>query len=163
MGLLGSKAYVKQKEELFDKIGFCFNFDMCGTALGANHIFVTGEKELQTFAEQYCKLACYPAKITVVVHSSDSAPFCDKGIPALGLSRETTTAEIHTIHDLSATLSEKAMQKNVAFAIRLIGDVANAAVLPVKKGMPEETKKELDKYFHRENEKEQQEKQMAGK
>lgn len=163
MGLLGSKAYVKQKEELLDKIGFCFNFDMCGTALGANNIFVTGEKELQTFAEQYCKLACYSAKITVVVHSSDSAPFCDKGIPALGLSRETTTAEIHTIHDLSATLSEKAMQKNVAFAIRLIGDVANAAVLPVKKGMPEETKKELDKYFHRENEKEQQEKQMAGK
>ena len=138
-------------------------FLWCGTALGANIIFVTGEKELQTFAEQYCKLACYSAKITVVVHSSDSAPFCDKGIPALGLSRETTTAEIHTIHDLSATLSEKAMQKNVAFAIRLIGDVANAAVLPVKKGMPEETKKELDKYFHRENEKEQQEKQMAGK
>ena len=64
---------------------------------------------------------------------------------------------------MSAPLSEKAMQKNVAFAIRLIGDVANAAVLPVKKGMPEETKKELDKYFHRENEKEQQEKQMAGK
>ena len=45
--------------------------------------------------------------------------------------------------------------KNVAFAIRMIGDVANAAVLPVKKGMPEETKKELDKYFHRENEKEE--------
>lgn len=128
---------------------------MCGTALGANRIFVTGEKELETFAEQYCKIACYSAKIVVVVHSSDSAPFCDKGIPALGLSRETTTAEIHTIHDLLPTLSEKAMRKNVAFAVRMIGDVANAAVLPVKKGMPEETKKELDKYFHRENEKEE--------
>ena len=32
----------------------------------------------------------------------------------------------------------------------MIGDVANAALLPVKKGMPEETRKELDKYFHRE-------------
>jgi aminopeptidase YwaD len=155
LGLLGSKAYVEQNEELLEKIGFCFNFDMCGTALGANRIFVTGEKELETFAEQYCKIACYSAKIVVVVHSSDSAPFCDKGIPALGLSRETTTAEIHTIHDLLPTLSEKAMRKNVAFAIRMIGDVANAAVLPVKKGMPEETKKELDKYFHRENEKEE--------
>ena len=47
------------------------------------------------------------------------------------------------------------MQKNVAFAIRMITDVANAAVIPVKKGMPEETRKELDKYFHRDNDKEE--------
>ena len=153
LGLLGSKAYVEQKEELLEKIGFCFNFDMCGTVLGANKICVTGEKELQTFVEQYCKITGYSAEIGVGVHSSDSAPFCDREIPALGLSRETSTAEIHTIHDLLPTLSEKAMNRNVEFAIRIIGDVADAAVLPVKKGMPEDTKKELDKYFHREEQK----------
>ena len=155
-GLLGSKAYVEQNKELLKKIVFCFNFDMCGTALGANKIVVTGEKELQTFAEQYCKITGYSADIGVGVHSSDSAPFCDNEIPALGLSRETATAEIHTIHDLLPTLSEKAMRRNVEFAVRIIGDVANAAVMPVKKGMPEETKKELDKYFHRENEKKEE-------
>ncbi|MCI8787810.1 MAG: M20/M25/M40 family metallo-hydrolase [Lachnospiraceae bacterium] len=154
LGLLGSKAYVEQKEELLEKIVFCFNFDMCGTALGANKIVVTGEKELQTFAEQYCKITGYSAAFGFGVHSSDSAPFCDKEIPALGLSRESSTAVIHTIHDLLPTLSEKAMQKNVAFAVRIIGDVANAAVVPVKKGMPEETRKELDKYFNREEKKE---------
>ena len=74
----------------------------------------------------------------------------NKEIPALGLGRGTSTAEIHTIHDLLPVLSEKAMDKNVEFAVRIIGDVANAAVLPVKKGMPEDTRKELDKYFHRE-------------
>lgn len=153
IGLLGSKAYVEKNQELLEKIGLCFNFDMCGTALGANKIIVTGEKELQTFVEQYCKIKSYSAEISSRVHSSDSAPFCDKGIPALGLSRGTSTAEIHTIHDLLPTLNEKAMDKNVAFAIQIIGDVANAAVLPVKKGMSEEMKKELDKYFHRENEK----------
>ncbi len=150
LGLLGSKAYVEQQEELLDKIGFCFNFDMCGTALGGNRICVTGEKELRTFVEQYCKLTGYSAEIQARVHSSDSAPFCDKEIPALGLGRGTSTAEIHTIHDLLPALSEKAMDKNVEFAVRIIGDVANAAVLPVKKGMPEDTRKELDKYFHRE-------------
>ncbi|MCI8527321.1 MAG: hypothetical protein HFF17_15730 [Oscillospiraceae bacterium] len=51
------------------------------------------------------------------------------------------------------TLSEKAMRKNVEFAVGMIGAVANAAVLPVKKGMPEDTRKELDKYFHREEDK----------
>ena len=162
LGLLGSKAYVEQKEELLEKIGFCFNFDMCGTVLGANKIIVTGEKELQTFAEQYCKITGYSAQFGYGVHSSDSAPFCDKEIPALGLSRETTTAEIHTIHDLLPTLSEKAMSRNVAFAVRMIGDVANAAVLPVKKGMPEDTRKELDKYFHREEEKDEEKEKEKG-
>lgn len=155
LGLLGSKAYVEQNQELLDKIVFCFNFDMCGTALGANKICVTGEKELQTFVEQYCKMTGYSAIIGVGVHSSDSAPFCDKEIPALGLSRETSTAELHTVHDLLPALSEKAMAKNVAFAVRIIGDVANAAVIPVKRGMPEDTRKELDKYFHREKDKEE--------
>lgn len=150
LGLLGSKAYVEQQKDLLEKIGFCFNFDMCGTVLGANRIMVTGEKELQTFVEQYCKMACYSADIKAGVHSSDSAPFCDNGIPAVGLGRGTNTAEIHTIHDLLSTLGGKAMDRNVAFAVRMIGDVANAAVLPVKRGMSEEMKKELDKYFHRE-------------
>lgn len=152
LGLLGSKAYVEQQKDLLDKIGFCFNFDMCGTALGANKIMVTGEKELQTFVEQYCKIACYAADIKAGVHSSDSAPFCDRGIPAVGLGRGTNTAEIHTVHDLPAALSGKAMDRNIAFAVRMIGDVANAAVLPVKRGMSEEMKKELDRYFHREEE-----------
>lgn len=153
IGLLGSKAYVEENKELLDKIGFCFNFDMCGTALGTNQIFVTGEKELQTFAEQYCKISSYSADIKVCVHSSDSAPFCDKEIPALGLSRGTSTAEIHTIHDLLPTLSEKEMRKNAAFAVRLISDVADAAVLPVKKGMSKEMREELDKYFHQKKDK----------
>lgn len=154
LGLLGSKAYVEQEKELLEKIAFCFNFDMCGTALGSNRICVTGEKELQTFAEQYCKITGYSAEIKSQVHSSDSAPFCDNEIPALGLSRGTATAEIHTINDLMPTLSEKAMCRNVEFAVRIIGDVANAAVIPVKKGMTEELRKELDKYFHREKNKE---------
>ncbi|MCM1237383.1 MAG: M28 family metallopeptidase [Ruminococcus flavefaciens] len=153
LGLLGSKAYVEQNKELLEKIVFCFNFDMCGTALGANRICVTGEKELQTFVEQYCKITGYSATIKSEVHSSDSAPFCDNGIPALGLSRGTATAEIHTIHDLLPTLSEKEMQKNVEFAVRMIGDVANAAVIPVKRGMSEEIQKKLDEYFHREKDK----------
>lgn len=165
LGLLGSKAYVERHKDLLEKTVFCFNFDMCGTVLGANKIVVTGEKELQTFAEQYCKITGYSADIGVGVHSSDSAPFCDNGIPALGLGRETVTASIHTIHDLIPTLSEKAICRNVDFAVRIIGDIANAAVIPVKKGMPEETKKELDKYFHRDKDKEkdrEKEKDPAG-
>ena len=87
------------------------------------------------------------------MHSSDSAPFCDKGIPALGLGRDTGTAEINTIHDLLPTISDKALRQNVDFAIRMVEDMANAAILLIKREMPEERKKELDKYFHRDTEK----------
>ena len=41
-------------------------------------------------------------------------------------------------------------------AVRIIRDVANAAVLPVKKGMSEECRKELDKYFHRDKDKDKE-------
>ncbi len=153
LGLLGSKAYVEQNESRLEQIKFCFNFDMCGTALGANRIMMTGNKELETFVDQYLKLTGYSARTRQGVHSSDSAPFCDKGIPALGLGRGTGTAEIHTIHDLIPTVSDKALRKNVDFAVRMIGDMANAAVLPIKREIPEDRKKELDKYFHRKKDK----------
>ena len=103
---------------------------------------------------QYCKMAGYPAKIKSLVHSSDSAPFSDRDIPALGLSRGTSISEIHTIHDKMPVLSDAAMEKNVEFAIRIVGDIANAAVIPVEKGMSEERRKELDQYFHRETQEE---------
>lgn len=151
LGLLGSRAFVEQKKELLEQIQFCFNFDMCGTALGPNQIFVTGSKELETFITQFCRREGYSASIRTRVHSSDSAPFADQGIPALGLSRGTSTSEIHTQNDLMPPLNEAAIQRNVDFAVKVIGEVANAALLPVEKGMPEEMKKELDRYFHRED------------
>ena len=153
LGLLGSKAYIAQNETLLPKIKFCFNFDMCGTALGPNRIFVTGGKELEQYVRQFTRELGYSAQILVKVHSSDSAPFADKGIPALGLSRRTETANIHTNWDRIALLNEKAMVRNVDFAVKLIDRVTNAVVLPVDTGMPQDMLDALDKYFLREKKK----------
>lgn len=148
-GLLGSKAYIAQNEALIDKIKFCFNFDMCGTILGPNHIVVTGGDDLKHFIEQYCHEVGYSTDYDVSVHSSDSAPFCDRGIPALGLSRGTRTAEIHTRRDLMPPLGNNQMLENVEFSVQLISRVANSVVLPIPCGMPDEMKEKLDKYFRR--------------
>lgn len=148
-GLLGSKAYVAQHEELIPQIKFCFNFDMCGTVLGPNMIFITGSEALKTYAEQLCKEVGHSADLIVTVHSSDSAPFCDKGIPALGISRGTRTAEIHTRYDVMTPLSAKQLYEDAQFAIFCISRVVNSAYLPVSTGMPEEMKKKLDAYFQR--------------
>ncbi len=149
-GLLGSHAYIAQKADLLESIQFCFNFDMCGTILGPDMAFVTGPKELQTFVELYCREVGRAMDIRTGVHSSDSAPFADKGIPSIGLSRGTQSSEIHTCRDQIFPVGEKPLLKNVADFTAMIDRVVNAAMLPCEKGMPDDMKKELDKYFQRE-------------
>ena len=91
----------------------------------------------------------YSAQFRKGVHSSDSAPFADKGVPGIGLSRGTQTSEIHTSRDTMFPLGEKQLKMNIDFANKMISRVVNSAVLPVEKGMPDNIKKELDKYFQR--------------
>ena len=149
-GLLGSRAYVEQNEEDVKKnVRFCFNFDMCGTVLGPNLAFVTGGEELVSYVKQFYREMGVSADVENTVHSSDSAPFCDRGVPAIGLSRGTRTAEIHTRYDLITTLSPKQLRADAELATQMIHRVVNAALLPVDPGMPENMRKELDKYFKR--------------
>ena len=148
-GLYGSKAYVEQNEELLKEIKFCFNYDMCGTVLGHNKVCVTGSDELKTFAQQFCHEVGVSADVFKRVHSSDSAPFCDKGIPALGISRGGQSAEIHTRNDLMFPLSAKGLAITADLASAMMERVVNAVILPVKTGMPDDVKEELDKYFQR--------------
>lgn len=152
-GLLGSKAYIAQHEDLLPEIRFCFNFDMCGTVLGRDRIVVTGGKDLESYARQFCREKGVSADVSVHVHSSDSAPFADRGIPALGLSRGTVTDEIHTHHDVLFPLSAAALENNAAFFISFVDRTVNAVILPVDTGMPDEMKTELDKYFQRDTKK----------
>jgi hypothetical protein len=149
-GLYGSKAFIAQHPELVEKeIKFCFNFDMCGTVLGNNMIFATGGENLKTFTEQFCHEYGMSAEIILDVHSSDSAPFADKGVPGLGLSRGTKSADIHTRHDSIFPISAEQLNKDGYFAIAIMSRVINSARLPVATGMPEEMKTKVDKYFQK--------------
>lgn len=148
-GLLGSKAYIEQHESEIEQIKFCFNFDMCGTVLGSDKIFVTGKKELEIFVDQFCRETGHSAEIINTVHSSDSAPFADRGVPGIGLSRGTGSTEIHTCRDDLFPLGEQALLANIDFAAAIISRAVNAALLPVDCGMPDDVKEKLNKYFGR--------------
>ena len=110
---------------------------------------VTGGDELKHFAEQFFREYGMSANINVRVHSSDSAPFADKGIPALGLSRTSGTCDIHVRNDVIFPLSAEQLEKDGAFAVAMISRVVNSRILPVPVGMPDDMKKELEKYFLR--------------
>lgn len=148
-GLLGSKAYIAQNENELEAIRFCFNFDMCGTILGTNSLHITGNEELKAVCQQLCDEYGYAATLKREVHSSDSAPFCDHGIPAVGLSRYARSGSIHNRYDLDPILSQAQLEKNGTFAVYFITRLVNSAVFPVKREMPEDMKQELDKYFRR--------------
>ena len=149
-GLLGSKAFIDQNEELVkNEVKFCFNFDMCGTVLGPNNVFITGGKELEDYVDAFCREVGYSCRTRVGVHSSDSAPFADMGVPALGISRGTQTSEIHTSRDTIFPVGEKQLRANIAFAASIMERITNSVLLPVDTGMPDNIKKELDKYFQR--------------
>ncbi len=148
-GLLGSKAWIENHEELMPEVKFCFNFDMCGTVLGPNEIYVTGGEDLMDFAKQYAHEVGWSANFVKKVHSSDSAPFADRGVPALGITRRTGTAGIHIHNDLLYPLCPESMADIRDFSAGIISRVANSAFLPVGTGMPEDMKAELDKYFKR--------------
>ncbi len=148
-GLLGSKAWIEKHEELLPQIKFCFNFDMCGTVLGPNEIYVTGGDDLMDFAKQYAREVGWSANFVQKVHSSDSAPFADRGVPALGITRRTDSAVIHTHNDLLFPLSAASMADIEEFSVGMISRVANSKFLPVPTGMPDSMREQLDKYFQR--------------
>ena len=148
-GLFGSQAYVQCNKELLPQIRLCFNFDMCGTVLGENHISVTGGDELKHLAEQFCREDGRSSVVRARVQSSDSAVFADQGIPAIAISRYADSADIHVRSDVLFPLSAEQLYRDAEFAVRFIARVANAAILPVDTAMPDNMKKELDKYFDR--------------
>lgn len=165
-GLYGSKAFIEQHKELLPQIRFCFNFDMCGTVLGTNDVFVTGGDDLKAITEQIANEAAYPISLRKLVHSSDSAPFALEGIPSVGLSRGTRSADIHTRYDLMQPISADALTKNGDFAIFFIRRFVDSLVFPVKRELPEDMVKEVNKYFAKDKlealHKEREEKKQEG-
>ncbi len=122
---------------------------MCGTILGSNSVYMSGSKELETFVDQFCREAGFYAYISNNAQSTDSASFAVNGIPSIGLSRGTSTAEAHTCRDTAFPLGDKSLRKHINFSSKMIERVANSVVLPTECGMPTDIKEKLDRYFQR--------------
>ncbi len=147
-GLYGSIAYIDQHPDIIDEIKMDFNFDMNGTVLGRNSISVTGGEDLKNYVYQMAAEVGYDANIRVGVSSSDSAPFARKGIPSIGIGRgHMQSCIIHTRNDLIYPLGAEAMHRNGEFAKLCVSRFTNSVVLPIKRELPDNIKKDVDKYF----------------
>ncbi|MBO5657027.1 MAG: DUF4910 domain-containing protein [Agathobacter sp.] len=150
-GLLGSKAYVADHEDILDKIIFNINLDMIGSTMGRFIGVCTTEDKLVSYLKYYSDIQGFPMGVRQEVYSSDSTPFADKGVPALSFARIAphNTATIHNSYDTIAVMKMEHMEKDIAFITKFSDVMANAVRLPVDRKIPDNMKEKLDIYLLR--------------
>ena len=150
-GLLGSKAYCAAHEEELNKTVLNINLDMIGCIMGK---FIgcctTEEKLIHYITYMGCELG-FPISCKQDVYSSDSTPFADKGVPALSFARiaPPPTATIHNSYDTMALMKGEQMEADIEFITAFTARMANAAMCPVAREIPDNMKEKLDNYLCR--------------
>ena len=150
-GLLGSKAYCAAHPEELKKIALCINLDMIGCIMGKFAGVATAEEKLCSYINYLGKEFGMSVHTEQDVYSSDSTPFADKGVPAVSFARwaPNPTGTIHNSYDTLALMSGEQMKQDIDFLILFTGRMANAAVCPVARKIPDNMKEKLDEYLNR--------------
>lgn len=150
-GLLGSKAYVRDHEAELEQMVLNINLDMIGTYMGKFIACASAEEKLPHYISYMGAEIGFPIEAKTGVYSSDSTPFADSGVPAVSFARIAgdQIAPIHCRYDTMEVMSMKQLQKDIDFLYTFTDRMANAAVCPVGRTIPDEVKKELDEYMSR--------------
>ena len=150
-GLLGSKAYVCDHEDDLKKTVLNVNIDMIGSVMGRFIACVSAEEKLAHYISYLGAEIGFPVAARTGVYSSDSTPFADKGVPALSFARaaDPAVAPIHCRYDTKELLSMERLSGDIAFIAEFTRRMANAAVCPVSREIPDDIRKKLDEYLGR--------------
>ncbi len=150
-GLLGSKAYCSAHEDELARIVLNVNLDMIGSIMGSFNAICTTEDRLVHYIEYLAAMEGFSLKARQDIYSSDSTPFADKGVPAVSFARNATpnTATIHNSYDTLKVMSAAQLARDIDFLCAFVDAMANAALCPVKRIMPDNMKEKLDNYLLR--------------
>ena len=150
-GLLGSKAYCAQHESELEKVVLGINIDMIGCIMGKLCAICTSEQKLVDYLGYFADEIGMDISPSQEIHSSDSTPFADKGIPTASFARRAPqgTATIHNSYDTRKLIKTENMQSDIAFITAFAERMANAERCPVARVIPDNMKEKLDKYLLR--------------
>ena len=154
-GLLGAKAYCRDHEEELKDIVLNVNLDMIGCIMGKFIACCTTEEALTHYIKYLCKELGFGIAVKQDVYSSDSTPFADKGVPAVSFARiaPPNTATIHNSYDTIALMKGEQMEEDIRFIVTFTERMANAAMCPVAREIPDNMKEKLDIYLTRKRDK----------
>ena len=150
-GLLGSKAYVRNHQAELSQIALNINLDMIGSIMGKFIARVSAEDALVSYIRYFAAEEGFGIAARQGVYSSDSTPFADQGVPAVSFARMApgSQATIHNRYDRPEVLSAEQLRKDSAFLSAFTRRLADSALCPVKREIPEKVRKELDEYLNR--------------
>ena len=150
-GLLGSKAYCAAHEEELSRVVLGINIDMIGCIMGKLCAICTAEQKLCDYLSYFADELGMNISPTQEIHSSDSTPFADRGIPTASFCRHAPmgTATIHNSYDTKKLIKTDNMQSDIAFITAFAERMANAERCPVARTIPDNMKEKLDKYLLR--------------
>ena len=150
-GLLGSKAWTAAHEAELEKCVLNINIDMIGAVMGHFIAACTSEGKLVDYLSYRGAIAGVAIRVNQRVYSSDSTPFADKGVPAVSFARMGggNVVPFHCRYDTAEEVDPEQLIEDMEFVACFAEDMANAAVCPVKKEIPEKMRKELDEYLNR--------------
>ena len=153
-GLLGAKAYCKDEEAL-SKAVLNINLDMIGCVMGDFAATCTTEEALTHYMKYMGLEMGIGINVRHDVHSSDSTPFADKGVPAVTFCRRApgNTATIHNSYDTMALVSGEQMAADIEFITAFTRRMAQAQHCPVARKIPDNIKDKLDIYLCRKRDK----------
>ncbi|MBR7184442.1 MAG: M28 family peptidase [Clostridia bacterium] len=151
--LLGSQAHVQMHADTLAQIVLDINLDMLGCIMGAFGARCCAEPSVVSYIEFFAAELGVSIPSRQGVHSSDSAPFADRGIPTVSFAcgAPANFATIHTIHDTPAVLSGDQLLADAEVVFAFADRMANAVNFPIPRTVPDNMRRELDKYFCRTN------------
>ena len=124
---------------------------MIGCVMGKLCAICTAEQKLCDYLTYFADEIGMDISPSQDIHSSDSTPFADKGIPTASFARYAppNTATIHNSYDTKKLIKTDNMQSDIAFITAFAERMANAVRCPVAKTIPDNMKEKLDKYLLR--------------
>ena len=151
-GLLGSQAFCKKHKKELQDYALDINIDMMGSHLGEFDTRVSAEDKLAHYIEYFSSENGFANKVTTGAYPSDSTSFADAGVPALTFARNTMIEPIHCKYDDLSTINEECLKQDIAFILNFSIRMANSAIIPVKREIPDTIKEKLDYYNYRKRE-----------
>lgn len=150
-GLLGSKAWTAAHEEELPRHRLMINVDVAAPTLGHNVALVMATDKAVGYIDAMMLEKGYPCEVKADIYSSDSIPFTDRGVPAVNLCRFGAPGANY-IHDRrdnlkSKYIDERALDITLQQALCLTDRVANAAVFPIAREIPDGIKTKVDEYL----------------
>ena len=151
IGLEGSWAYVKAHKEELEAHKLMINVDVGGPVLGVDGIAATAEEKLVNYLEYFVKIHGFAAEVKQGIYSSDSIPFADSGVPGVNFSRDGApgAAYIHDRFDTLSFLSADMLEKTTRIVLEFGKEMANAALVPVERKIPQNIVEDVEKYLYK--------------